>query len=545
MRDDDFDFISRLLKEQSGLVLTKDKVYLLESRLLPIARSNNFVTLEDLIMALKSKPQKLVSQVVEAMTTNESFFFRDIKPFEQFEKIVLPYLIKTRANKRSIRIWSAACSSGQEAYSLCMILKEKAKELAGFNIEIVATDLSTDILNKAMAGVYSQFEVQRGLPIQLLVKYFKKDGDSWTIDRSIISMVQFKKWNLLDDIKALGHFDVVFCRNVLIYFDQATKSVILEKMYNQMPKDGFLYLGGAETVLGICDKYRPVVGQRGIYVANVNETRIIDDFAKDGDLSKISSPSGASFSSIPAMPPMSGFPKPTSNVSSASSPSPSLGQGGSGVATTNKFATTPSQPTKPATNPSSFSSTTLNNTPKSVGIASSSSPGSSSSSNTTTSSFAAKPATSTQTTTTPSTASTFASQQPKKDVSGTQGMVNSISSRLAEAMAPLQGISKPTTTPVSSSTASSFTPSKPLNTPTSTTPLSGQTPVQSQTVSKPAQTTTVNTANSQGSSPSISSIFASLKASQEKVAQAAAHSGSTSNTVSGSTGQTGNNNKSS
>lgn len=281
MTDADFEFIAKLLKEQSGLIVTKDKGYLLESRLLPVARSNSFVTLEDLFIALRSKSPALINQVVEAMTTNESFFFRDVKPFDQFQSIVLPYLIKTKAKTKSIRIWSAACSSGQEAYSLCMLLKEKSAELSGWNIEIVATDISTDILNKAMSGVYSQFEVQRGLPIQLLIKYFKKDGDNWNLDKSIIEMVQFKKWNLLDDFAPLGRFDVVFCRNVLIYFDQVTKGVILEKVRGLLPKDGFLYLGGAETVLGICDKFRPIVGQRGIYVTNTPESAAIDALANE------------------------------------------------------------------------------------------------------------------------------------------------------------------------------------------------------------------------------------------------------------------------
>ena len=178
---------------------------------------------------------------------------------------MLPQLVRARAGTRSIRIWSAACSSGQEPYSLAMILSEQKAQLAGWRIEIVATDLSLEILEKAQAGMYSQFEVQRGLPIQLLVKYFKQQGERWQIDESIRKMVQFRPFNLLEDMSALGRFDVVFCRNVLIYFDQPTKAAVLNRIGRQMAPDGYLYLGGAETVLGISDKLQPVPDNRGIY----------------------------------------------------------------------------------------------------------------------------------------------------------------------------------------------------------------------------------------------------------------------------------------
>ena len=266
MTGDDFDMLCRLLKERSGLVLTRDKAYLLESRLLPVARRRSMKSLDDLVAALRGRPDgELVRDVVEAMTTNESFFFRDIKPFDQFRDFILPQLVKTRAARRSIRIWSAACSSGQEPYSLAMILTEQKARLQGWNIEIIATDLSTEILEKAQAGTYSQFEVQRGLPIQLLVKYFKQQGDRWQIDPAIRGMVRFRCLNLLDDFTQFGQFDVVFCRNVLIYFDQATKATVLERMSRILPADGFLYLGGAETVMGITDKFQSLAEQRGIY----------------------------------------------------------------------------------------------------------------------------------------------------------------------------------------------------------------------------------------------------------------------------------------
>ncbi len=266
MKPEDFEFISTLIKQRSGLVLTKDKAYLLESRLMPIARKLGLQGLEGLISTIRMKKEEaLINEVTEAMTTNESFFFRDIKPFDLFRDVILPDLIKSRASKRSFRIWCAAASSGQEPYSLAITLKEEAAKLAGWRYEIVGTDISTEILNKAKAGVYSQFEVQRGLPIQLLLKYFKKDGDHWRIDPSLRSMVQYKEYNLLKDLRMLGNFDIIFCRNVLIYFDQETKGKVLEGMSRLLSDDGVLFLGGAETVLGISDKFKPVAGQRGVY----------------------------------------------------------------------------------------------------------------------------------------------------------------------------------------------------------------------------------------------------------------------------------------
>jgi chemotaxis protein methyltransferase CheR len=266
MTADEFDFLCTMLKERSGLVLTRDKAYLLESRLLPVARKCGLKSIDELAAAVRARSiGDLAREVVEAMTTNESFFFRDIKPFEQFRNFVLPALMRSRAAKRQIRIWSAACSSGQEPYTLAILLAEQQARLAGWSIDILATDLSTDILGKAQAGLYSQFEVQRGLPIQYLVKYFKQQGERWQIDPAIRDQVRFRAFNLLDDPAMLGGFDVIFCRNVLIYFDQPTKTMALDRLSRVLAPDGFLYLGGAETVLGISDKFQAAPENRGLY----------------------------------------------------------------------------------------------------------------------------------------------------------------------------------------------------------------------------------------------------------------------------------------
>ena len=262
----DFEIIAQLLKERSGLALNKEKAYLLESRLNPVARKWNFSGFDELAQAIRSRGEEaLLVDVTEAMTTNESFFFRDQKPFDQFNDMVLPHLLEARAAKRSFRIWSAACSSGQEPYTLAMLLQEHADKLAGWRVEIVATDLSNEILDKAKEGLYSQFEVQRGLPITHLVKYFVQVGDRWQIEDSLRKMIKFQQFNLLSDLSSLGKFDVVFCRNVLIYFDTPTKTKVLNGIADLLPADGFLYLGGAETVLGTTDRFEIMQGQRGIY----------------------------------------------------------------------------------------------------------------------------------------------------------------------------------------------------------------------------------------------------------------------------------------
>jgi chemotaxis protein methyltransferase CheR len=265
----DFQFLARYLKEQSGLALAEDKGYLLESRLVPVARANGLKSVEDVAGAVRAGSNKrLMAAVVEAMTTNESFFFRDIKPFEQFKTVVLPQLIARRAATRQIRIWSAACSTGQEPYTLAMLLTEAAAQLQGWRIEIVATDIAPGVLAKARAGLYSQFEVQRGLPVQMLIKHFSQKAEGWEIASQLRAMVNFREFNLLSDMRGFGQFDVVLCRNVLIYFDQPTKTDVLGRIRAQMRDDAILYLGGAETVLGVSESFRPVNGQRGLYATS-------------------------------------------------------------------------------------------------------------------------------------------------------------------------------------------------------------------------------------------------------------------------------------
>ena len=265
----DYEFLRKMLKERSGLDLSADKQYLVESRLIPLARKAGLPGLPELVQKLKGGTEALTADVVEAMTTNETFFFRDKVPFDHLKATIMPELLQARAARRSLRIWCAASSTGQEPYSIAMCLKELGAALTGWRVEIVATDLSQGVLEKSRAGLFSQFEVQRGLPIQLLVKHFVQTGELWQLNSDIRAMVQFRHLNLLQDFSHLGAFDIIFCRNVLIYFDQDTKTNVFGRLSRMIEPDGFLMLGAAETVVGLTEAFKPYPDRRGLYIPNV------------------------------------------------------------------------------------------------------------------------------------------------------------------------------------------------------------------------------------------------------------------------------------
>jgi chemotaxis protein methyltransferase CheR len=265
----DYEYLRKLLKERSGLDLSADKQYLVESRLVPLARRASLPGIPELVQKMKSGDDALTAEVVEAMTTNETFFFRDKIPFDHLKEAVLPALAQARAARRALRIWCAASSTGQEPYSIAMCLKEAGPMFAGWRTEIVATDLALGVLEKSRAGIFSQFEVQRGLPIQMLVKYFTQNGELWQLNAEIRGMVQHRQLNLLQDFSHLGMFDIIFCRNVLIYFDQPTKVNIFERIARMLEPDGVLALGAAESVVGITNAFRPYPERRGLYRTNL------------------------------------------------------------------------------------------------------------------------------------------------------------------------------------------------------------------------------------------------------------------------------------
>jgi chemotaxis protein methyltransferase CheR len=261
----EFEYLRRILKDTSGLDLSADKQYLIESRLLPLTRKYGLSGIDELVQKMKAGSSAIVEQVVEAMTTNETFFFRDKVPFDHFRDWIMPEILRVRANRRSVRIWCAAGSTGQEPYSIAMCLREMSAALSGWRVEILATDLSQDVIEKSKSGIYSQFEVQRGLPIQMLVKYFKQIGELWQINADIRAMVQHGRLNLLHDFSQLGTFDVIFCRNVLIYFDQGTKINVFGRLARILEPDGVLVLGAAETVVGLTEAFKPLPERRGLY----------------------------------------------------------------------------------------------------------------------------------------------------------------------------------------------------------------------------------------------------------------------------------------
>lgn len=263
---EDFSFYKKFLYEKSGLSLGDDKVYLVVSRLTPVARKWGFNSLSEMTKNLKLSPdRKMLSEIIDAMTTNETLFFRDDRPFKYFKTNLLPEIIKNREIRKSIRIWSAACSTGQEPYSIAMSLLDILPNPENWKIDLVATDISENALNQARRGEFNQFEIQRGMPIQLLMKYFKQDGQNWKIADKVRNLVRFENFNLLNPMDKFGTFDIIFCRNVLIYFDETTKKKVIQGLVKRMAPDGYIFLGGSETAIGLCPELKINAGCPGLY----------------------------------------------------------------------------------------------------------------------------------------------------------------------------------------------------------------------------------------------------------------------------------------
>lgn len=266
MTDADFNFLRLLLHLRSGLALSLEKRYLAESRLGILCRRRGIDKIGLLVQRLRHGNEiELENAVIEAMTTNETLFFRDQSPFELFRNVILPEKLASNAATRTLRIWCAAVSTGQEAYSLAMVLDEMAARLSGWKVQIIGTDISTEVLERARAGIYNQFEIQRGLPIQMLLRHFQQNGDKWQVSERLRAMVELQQHNLPDPSSHLGQFDVIFCRNVLIYFDVPTKTKVLAALAPRLAPDGAVVLGAAETVIGISAAIAPDKQHRGLY----------------------------------------------------------------------------------------------------------------------------------------------------------------------------------------------------------------------------------------------------------------------------------------
>jgi chemotaxis protein methyltransferase CheR len=268
MTPQEFNYLRAILYERSGLYLSEDRRELLEARLRPVLKRFDLGSVSALVLALmRPDAEELRMRVAQAVSVQESYFFRDKAPFEYFTETMLPALMKARAGTRQIRIWCAAAATGQEPYSLAMLLADRAWANADWSIEILASDFAEDALRRARKGLYSQFEVQRGLPVSLLIRHFRKAGSGWEINPAIRAMIKFRHHNLIADDHKLGMFDVIFCRNVLIYFDDDTKRTVLARLASHLAADGYLVLGASETVTGLSRDFALVrEGHHGIFV---------------------------------------------------------------------------------------------------------------------------------------------------------------------------------------------------------------------------------------------------------------------------------------
>jgi chemotaxis protein methyltransferase CheR len=268
MSPEEAETLRRLVYGRSGVLIDPAKTYLIESRLAPVVRREGLETLTELIETIQGKrEERLIWATAEALISHETSFFRDRAPFEQFREEMLPDLAARRGGQ-PIRVWSAACSTGEEPYSLAMIVDEEQPKLQGARIELFGSDISERCLEKAQSGLYTQFEIQRGLPIRLLVRHFEQQGEMWTLSPRIRQMVRWRRVNLLANLSSLGQFDVIFCRNVISSFDPPSRRRVLEQLAAALPGHGRLVLGLTETVVGITDALTPVAGRRGLYAPN-------------------------------------------------------------------------------------------------------------------------------------------------------------------------------------------------------------------------------------------------------------------------------------
>lgn len=264
--DADFHYIRQFIFQKAAIVLDEGKGYLVESRLLRLAKRHGLDSLQALVGQLRAQPQNgILWDVIEAMTPNETYFFRDIHPFDMLKNNVLPELLKKRESSRQLTLWCAAASSGQEVYTILMLLKEHFPALASWKIKFIASDISKEMLERCREGCYSQLEVNRGLAAPLLVKYFQKIGMQWQIKEELRRMVDWRQINLAQSWGVLPSCDIVFMRNVLIYFDLETKRNIFGRVAKLLKPDGYLFLGGAETTMGIDDNFKRVAVDKTSY----------------------------------------------------------------------------------------------------------------------------------------------------------------------------------------------------------------------------------------------------------------------------------------
>jgi len=268
VRPEEIEIVRRIVQARSGQMINPDKTYRIETCLAPVARREGFADISEMIRDLQAKRDNgLMWAVTESLANTETSFFRDRVPFQQFREEILPELAASRGDA-PIRVWSAACSTGQEPYSLAMIVEDEASKYPGLRIELFGSDLSERCLEKAQSGLYTQFEIQRGLPIRLLVRHFEKNEETWALNPRIRQTVRWRRVNLLADLTGLGQFDVIFCRNVISDLEREVARRVLDQLAAALPHDGRLLLGIEETAADFTDALRPVSGRRGVYAPN-------------------------------------------------------------------------------------------------------------------------------------------------------------------------------------------------------------------------------------------------------------------------------------
>ena len=264
----DFDYIRKLVYDRSGVFLAEDKMYLVESRLGIVAKEAGANSISGLVAELKKIKQQrfnpLYESIVEAMMTNETFFFRDVNPFEVLKTSVLPQLLKQSDGEGNLNIWCAACSSGQEPYSIAMLLREYFPQLARNQVKIIGSDISTAMLKRAISGCYAQHEVVRGLPTTFLHKYFQQCGKEWQIKEDLRRAIEFRQINLTESFASVPQMDIIFMRNVLIYFDIQTKQSILARVRRVLRPNGYLFLGGGETTVNLDPGFERIQFEKGV-----------------------------------------------------------------------------------------------------------------------------------------------------------------------------------------------------------------------------------------------------------------------------------------
>ena len=263
MRSEDFQFLAELLKRASGLSLTSERADRIETRLAPVVEHHGFSGIAGLVRALREDNDALTQAVVEAITIHDTAFFRDRAAFNSFQDVLVPWLLRSRAAQKRVSIWSAACSTGQEPYSIAMIFAG-LPQFAGWEIDILATDVSPEAIGRAREGLYTESEVQRGLPSKMLADHFRPDGGGWRVSNAIRKRVEFRELNLLGSFSELKLFDVIFCRNVLMYFDADTKAGVLQRLSERLADDGQLVLGAAETMIGLNSSFAFAGPMRGV-----------------------------------------------------------------------------------------------------------------------------------------------------------------------------------------------------------------------------------------------------------------------------------------